>query len=231
MVPHVRLETSASSRRSWRSDQRGIHHYLAIRPMQEYHSVTGWIGLLKAGEQGAVQQQLWNRYFQQLVSMARTKLVGSPRGMEDEEDAVLNALNSFFRRVPHGQFPQLNDRTDLWFLLVKLTSRKAANQRRRALALKRGRGQFILNQEDRTSDDGIARLIGKEPTPAMVMETVEEARRLLDLLDKAPLRRVAELKLDGYANREIAEELGVIERTVERRLALIRKLWTETTGS
>lgn len=195
--------------------------------MSEQHSVTHWIGELKAGEQGQAQQELWNRYFQQLVKLARVKLNGSSRGMEDEEDAVLSALNSFFVRVPQGQFPQLHDRTDLWSLLVKLTTRKAANQRRRTNALKRGGTQQPVWQANTHGDEWLAQLAGYEPTPDLAVETVDEARRLLRLLNKESLRRIAELKLDGYANREIAEQLGVIERTVERRLALIRKIWGE----
>jgi DNA-directed RNA polymerase specialized sigma24 family protein len=39
------------------------------------------------------------------------------------------------------------------------------------------------------------------------------------------LRAVAVAKMEGYSNAEIAERLGVAERTVARRLALIRKLW------
>ena len=195
--------------------------------MQKNDSVTGWIGQLKAGDAEPAQQQLWNRYFQQLVQLARAKLIGSPRRVEDEEDAVLSALESFFRRVPQGQFPQLHDRTDLWSLLVKLTSRKAANQRRRTAALKRGGGCQTHQQADQLDADWLTRIASVEPTPELAAETVEEARRLLDLLEKDSLRRVAELKLDGYANREIAEALGVIERTVERRLAMVRKLWSE----
>jgi DNA-directed RNA polymerase specialized sigma24 family protein len=33
--------------------------------------------------------------------------------------------------------------------------------------------------------------------------------------------------MEGYSNAEIAARLSVAERTVERRLTLIRKLWRE----
>jgi DNA-directed RNA polymerase specialized sigma24 family protein len=50
---------------------------------------------------------------------------------------------------------------------------------------------------------------------------------LLALLPDEQLRRIAGRRLAGYKNAEIAKELGVIERTVERRLQLIRSLWSE----
>jgi DNA-directed RNA polymerase specialized sigma24 family protein len=54
---------------------------------------------------------------------------------------------------------------------------------------------------------------------------------LLDVLDReAPnliLRRIALLKLEGYSNKEIAQQLGCALRTVENRLMLIRSLWAK----
>ncbi len=47
--------------------------------------------------------------------------------MADEEDVALSAFESFYRRAEQGQFPQLEDRDDLWQLLFVLTVRKAIN--------------------------------------------------------------------------------------------------------
>jgi ECF sigma factor len=38
--------------------------------------------------------------------------------MADEEDVVQNAFHSFFQGLARGRFPQLNDRDNLWRLLV-----------------------------------------------------------------------------------------------------------------
>jgi DNA-binding NarL/FixJ family response regulator len=39
------------------------------------------------------------------------------------------------------------------------------------------------------------------------------------------LQQVARFKLEGYTNEEIASAIGRVERTVERRLDHIRKIW------
>jgi DNA-directed RNA polymerase specialized sigma24 family protein len=44
---------------------------------------------------------------------------------------------------------------------------------------------------------------------------------------KLDLERIAMWKLDGLTNSEIAERLGCVTRTVERRLDLIRKVWAD----
>jgi DNA-binding NarL/FixJ family response regulator len=55
----------------------------------------------------------------------------------------------------------------------------------------------------------------------------EECEHLLARLADPRLRRVAEWKMEGYTNSEIARELGCVESTVERKLQLIRRIWGE----
>src|SRR6516162_5737990 len=89
-------------------------------------SITYWLHQLQAGDQEAAQE-LWNRYFQRLVGLARSKLRGAPRRVADEEDVALSAFDSFCRHAEQGRFPDLADRDGLWRLLVVMTSRKSAH--------------------------------------------------------------------------------------------------------
>ena len=50
-----------------------------------------------------------------------------PRVAADEEDVALSAFDSFCRGAQRGRFPQLDDRDNLWRLLVVITSRKAVD--------------------------------------------------------------------------------------------------------
>src|SRR5262245_17412849 len=105
-------------------------------------SVTHWLNRLQAGDSAAAQK-LWERYYQRLVSLARGKLQGTPRRAADEEDVVLSAFNSFFRGAAHGRFPRLDDRDNLWRLLVVITARKALNLARLERRRKRGGGAVL----------------------------------------------------------------------------------------
>lgn len=51
----------------------------------------------------------------------------------------------------------------------------------------------------------------------------QECEELLDCLDDDVQRKIAVLKLQGYSNAEIAQTFGVVRRTIERKVALIRK--------
>ncbi len=54
----------------------------------------------------------------------------------------------------------------------------------------------------------------------------EAIERFLEQLSEATLRGIVSLKLHGFTNEEIAEQLGCATRTVERKLNLIRRLWS-----
>src|SRR4051794_22257712 len=94
--------------------------------MPERESVTQWVQRLQAGDRAAAQR-LWEGYFRRLVGLARKRLGGMPRRAADEEDVALSAFDSFCRGAEQGRFPQLEDRDDLWQVLVLLTARKAAD--------------------------------------------------------------------------------------------------------
>jgi DNA-directed RNA polymerase specialized sigma24 family protein len=199
----------------------------------ERGSVTRWLGALQAGD-AAAAQPLWDRYFAQLVRLARAKLrsrrgVG---GVGDEEDAALSAFDSFCAGVARGQFPQLAGRDDLWRLLVVITARKAWALAQRARRQKRGGDRVCtaadlnpLGDDDETA--ALEQIIGPEPTPEFAALVAEEYTRLLDGLGDDTLREVALWRMEGYTNDEIASRLGCARRTVARRLDLIRKIWLE----
>ena len=198
-------------------------------------SVTQWIDRLKAGDPDAAQK-LWERYFRRLVGLARKKLRAAPRRAADEEDVALSAFDSFCRGVEQDRFPQLNDRLDLWQLLVLLTARKASDLAQHERRQKRGGGAVLdeaalPSPADSSQEAALDRIEGPEPTPAFAAQVAEECHRLLERLDSPELRDVALRKVEGYGNEEIAAQLGCGLRTVERRLSLIRSIWEQEGAS
>ena len=60
------------------------------------------------------------------------------------------------------------------------------------------------------------------------MESIcSETKELLNQLDDDTLKLVARRRLEGFTNNEIAEELGCVPRTVERKLERIRSIWSK----
>jgi DNA-directed RNA polymerase specialized sigma24 family protein len=193
-------------------------------------SITLWLDQLKAGAREAAQP-LWERYFNQLVERTRRKLAQAPRRSADEEDVALSAFKSFYRAAELGRFPQLNDRDDLWQLLIVLTDRKAYDLLQFERRQRRGGGHVLdeaaLGASDKSQALLLAGVAGPEPTPEFTAQVAEECRRLLGLLVDPDLQRVALRKMEGCTVEEIALELGCVPRTVKRRLQLIRRIWQE----
>ncbi len=195
-------------------------------------SVTVWLGQLRDGNSTAAQQ-LWQRYVERLVRLAHRKLGDLPKRVADEEDVALSAFHDFLRGVEDGRFTRLDDRDDLWQVLVMLTERKAIGLRRHVQAEKRGGGmvggesRLDLNFALSTAGPGIGQLAGCEPTPEFAVQVQEEYGRLYGLLTDDTLRQIARGKLEGYTNQELAQQLQLSLRAVERKLQLIRRLWLE----
>jgi RNA polymerase sigma factor (sigma-70 family) len=194
-------------------------------------SISALLERLKHGDHEAVRL-LWQRYYPRLVALARKKLPGAARRVADEEDAALSAFDSFCRRAEQGHFPDLKDRDGLWALLVVLTARKAADLVRHHQRAKRGSGQVRGDSALRPvagdgDPGGFDDVEDEGPTPEEATLLAEEVETLLGRLPDPALRQVAVWKLEGYTNAEIAGRQGCSEPTVERRLAIIRRLLKE----
>jgi DNA-directed RNA polymerase specialized sigma24 family protein len=193
--------------------------------------ISDWVDRLRKGDNRAAQA-VWECYFDKLVALSRQKLAAFPRRAVDEEDVALSALKSFCRGAASDRFPKLDDRHDLWKVLVTITARKVVAQRRRYFSQKRGggkvRGESVFlphAAEHEEGRDGIDQVLGREPTPEVAAMLAEQCSGLLGQLDDRQ-KPIALLKMEGFTNQEIAEQLDVALRTVERRLDQIRQAWS-----
>ena len=200
-------------------------------------SVTRLIIDLRSDE--AVVRELaarlvWGRYFQELLALARSHLSARIRGREDEEDVLQSMYNSFCLRQRRGDF-DLANRDELWKLLVQITLRKARNTANRHLLARRDvRRDASGNAAPADGFDDQATLLNQldidEPTPAEAALLNEALELRFQALREPELRLIAQKKLEGYTNQEIAQELKCTVRTVERKLERIRTYWGKAEG-
>lgn len=194
--------------------------------------VTCWIADAGRGDADA-QARVWERYFGRLVEFAKQRLAPKIRRVTDGDDVAASAMFSFYDGLAAGRFA-LADRGELWRLLLTITSRKAVSASRRERSQKRGggaqRGESVFLREGEEAIGGIGGIADDAPTPEMEVMVAENCQRLLAILPDESLRRVAVLRLEGYTSDEIAEKLGVVTRTVTRKLDLIRSAWEAEAG-
>ena len=192
------------------------------RVMSDASTVTVWLDQLQAGDRGAPVERLWQTYFLRLVALARGHLRGRLRAAVDEEDIALSAFDSFIRAAAAGRFPRLRNADDLWQVLFVITARKVADLKESEGRQKRG-GGFVVS----LGAESALPVPSPEPTPAEAAVFADQVATLLRALGNDLLRQIAQYKLDGETNVEIANRLGRSVPTVERKLKRIRELWQE----
>ena len=203
--------------------------------MNDHRSITRVLSQFQTDDgerRDRAAARVWREYFPRLLALARKQLDDRLRQRLEPEDIVQSAYKSFCMRQQQGQF-ELDGRDDLWRLLVHITLQKARNAAKRETRHRRdARREQGANHGQNTDSRSpvwlFERLEGRDPTPDEAAAFSEEVQRRLDTLPDAA-REVALLKLQGHTNEEIAsaDHLDCAVRTVERKLAIIRKRWSE----
>jgi len=196
--------------------------------------VTCWLRQLEAGDQDAARL-LWQRYYRELVELARARLGQTPRRIADEEDVALSVLRCLCEGAARGQFAAVVNRQELWQLLATITIRKVIDHQRLLKKKKRGGGRVRGDSVLKASDGdgwgvGFDEILGDAATPEVLAIAAEEYQRLMRVLDDDRLRTIAQCKLEGHQNEEIAARLGLACRSIERKLQRIRQIWEAELG-
>jgi DNA-directed RNA polymerase specialized sigma24 family protein len=200
--------------------------------MSDIGSISLLLQDLREGDEAALAA-LHQRCWTWLVQTACKRLGGVTLRSVDEEDVAQEAFWGFVNSVRGSRVLQLETRHDLFALLTHIVASKGATQLERHLAAKRGgghvRGESALDAREGNSSRcvaGLQTIVSKEGNPAEEAVLADCYQHYVSGLPDA-LRPVAELHLAGATNAEIADQLGVVQRTVERKLQLIRGRWQE----
>ena len=183
---------------------------------------------LRAGQNDAATQ-VFNRFANRLVALARKQLDPQVLQKLDPEDVLQSVFRSFFTRYPSGQLGAVEGWDNLWAILAVITLRKCGRRRDYFHAARRDVRREVAGQpgaDESAQDVGAS---DDEPTPAeaaMLTETVERLMRCLE----GRHREVLALSLQGYSPPEISGRLGCTERTVYRVLERVKQ-WLEAMRS
>jgi DNA-directed RNA polymerase specialized sigma24 family protein len=193
--------------------------------------VTQWLRQLETGDEEAARL-LWQRYYCELVALARARLGTTLRRVSDEEDVALSVMRCLYNGATSGKFATVVNRQELWQLLATITIRKVIDQKRLLTQQKRGGGRVrgdsvLLESGANPAVSAFGRFLGDAATPEVLAIATEEYQRLMGLLDDDRLREIAQCKLEGYRNEEIGQRMGLACRSIERKLQRIRQAWED----
>ncbi len=174
---------------------------------------------LRGGDDRAAAE-VFERFVHRLLGLARCKLNERLQAKVGAEDVLQSVYKSFFIRQRAGEF-RARDWEELWALLAVITVRKCRKHIRAFRQVRRDANREV--SIDAGNDDGTGwDLLSREPTPdeaAALTDTLEQVMHGLDEQGRA----IVSLKLQGYTESEIGQEIGRTERTVRRILARVRQ--------
>ncbi|MBY0524336.1 MAG: sigma-70 family RNA polymerase sigma factor [Gemmataceae bacterium] len=171
-------------------------------------------------EDQKLAEELFRRYSDRLIALARTRLSDKVNARIDPEDVVQSAYRSFFAGARNGRYA-LEVGGDVWLLLVAITVHKLQDQVRKHTAGKRS----VNREQNFSSEDSLLGLqaegLAREPSPVEALSLVEEVEQLMRAL--TPLeRQMVELRLQGGNLRDIAAATNRSVPTVRRLLDRIK---------
>lgn len=168
----------------------------------------------RTGEQDAARE-IYVRYAQRLIALARSQTPGNVASRFDPEDVVQSVFRTFFRRASAG-FYEVPDGDVLWKLLAVLSINKVRKLTAFHRAIKRSvQTTEAMDVLAELPDDGS----GNEALSLRILQMVID--ELLSDLPPAH-RQIIQLRIDRHSIAEITQVTQRSVRTVERVLCNFR---------
>lgn len=180
-----------------------------------------------SGDESAATE-LYERYCQHLRRIISRHVAAKFQRHIDPDDIMQTAFRSYFRRTQRGEF-RFDSDAGVWTLLVKIALTKVRLRVRRFSAGKRDVSYEIHDDHAAGTDHYLIDRISRQPG---YMESIVFQRLLEDVLEMLPdeLRQVLRMRVEGYTQEEIAEEMGISDRTVRRYVCDIRDIISQRMG-
>lgn len=171
-------------------------------------------------------------YFAPRIERVCARVLGSlpnrPGAIVSPESKAISAMRSLMTGLQKGRFGELSDESGLLRLLITIATRKCRDAQRAHFALSRGGGRLVrpsdYADEDSPEDclDQLGRIM---ETPLFEVEMKERCERLMSMLS-ARDQVIAQKRLEGYTEEEIADLIGMARRSVQLHIDKIRRTWS-----
>ncbi|GAB5406577.1 MAG: ECF-type sigma factor [Aureliella sp.] len=160
-------------------------------------------------------EELWNAYFHRLRAFAQSR-VPDGRCDFDGDDIAVSVFDSLNDRAKRGKLKPDLLKDSLWGLLLKITHKKVVERIRYSTREKR---------DARRVEHGVVPDVFQYVSEEDLVDLNEQLEVFMDRLSDETMRQIVRLKLGGYTINEIAKQLGFSDRSIGRKLKIIRDHW------
>jgi DNA-directed RNA polymerase specialized sigma24 family protein len=195
-----------------------------IKSYEDLGSVSNWLKEIKSGDVDAVEA-IWKRYYQRVVAFAIQRMKINPDCAVDGEDIAQLTMHRFCLNASSGQYPNLDDRQQLWDLLVVCTLNRIRKHLRDCNRIKRSglnRVVFKFKRSEALED------LQAPEGPTIMADMVQSWLDRLDREDPTgQLKQIAIWSMEDISGSEIARIIKKRKSLVLQQIRLIRILWEE----
>lgn len=176
--------------------------------------VTLWFQRMQQGDESAIAR-IWAYFADDMCRAARRRLHNETRPVYDEEDACQSAFRSFCSAVAAGKIDDKLRRGSLLRMLIVFASRKVAH-----------RNRYVAQARRKAANGSPIAAAADAPAVAdLSVHLLETCEEILRCLKDPMLEKICWLKIEGYGDGEIADQLGRSLRTIQRKIEVIRRKW------
>lgn len=178
---------------------------------------------MHSGSDEDAAYNLYVRYAQRLIQLARQKTPADLATRVDPEDIVQSVFRTFFRRASAGQY-NVPEGEELWKLLLVIALNKLRSHGAFHRAGKRDvQKTAALAEGQEIAGNGTEAELAKRFLQMSIDEVVSKL--------PAASQMIVRLRIEGYEMQEIAHRVQRSKRTVERVLQAFRSaMMTELDG-
>jgi RNA polymerase sigma factor (sigma-70 family) len=189
--------------------------------MSEQEQLRDFQTLLQEVQQGSEEagRELYERYGASVLRWVRHRMSQRLRARYDSQDFAQQVWASFFdlrSNLENFRTPQ-----ELAAFLLQM----ARNKMRMATRRQQARHCAHHDREVRMDDEPDERrtpLFSRDPTPSAVVACQEQYERLVGSQSEL-LKKVVDLRIAGKSFREIAQDLGIHERSARRLIEHVQR--------
>jgi len=171
---------------------------------------------------------LHERYLTRLLNLVGRHLADKFNSRLDPDDVVQSVFRSIFRLTREGRFEFEGD-SDFWKLLLTMALNKVRNTVRHHQAGKRTPAAESVSTSADGVDGYIVNRLSSQPTIEEIVSFADMLEQVLHQLDPQQ-QQLIQYRIEGFTQKEIAEKLGVDDRTVRRMFANIRNRGEQLLG-
>jgi DNA-directed RNA polymerase specialized sigma24 family protein len=192
--------------------------------------ITEYLQALKAGDADSLNDIL-NAYWCQLVTHCDARLSRQLKTQQEGQDFAIQAFQNLAEGIKRGRWPRLENRTDLWQVLLQAANCRIRDFVRQQMATKRGGQLQRLGTGPNSPATGLVDLDQFPARDAFAADAEQLVQLMLELSHR--LRgmtthvRILVDHLNNYTNQEIAIRHEISSRTVRRKLDEVLEILRE----